>query len=94
MGPSRVYFGCRPGDLVHHLLAISLYPLLNFVVPVCAKPHHRILGRAHNKKRHHLACKGRINVRVVYGKVKRGLRTNPEAWETIPPMEGKCDAKG
>jgi hypothetical protein len=28
------------------------------------------------------------------GKKKKGVRTDPETWETIPPMEGKCDAKG
>jgi hypothetical protein len=27
-------------------------------------------------------------------KKKKGVRTDPETWETIPPMEGKCDAKG
>lgn len=71
---SRAYFGHPPADFVHHLLVITPDPLLNFVIPVRAKPHDRILARTHDKKRHHLA--------------------DPESWETIPPMEGKCDAEG
>ena len=43
MGLSRVYFGRRPGDLVHHLLVIAPHPLFDFVVPVCAKPNHGVL---------------------------------------------------
>jgi hypothetical protein len=90
----RVYFGRRPGDLVHHLLVIALHPLFNFVVPICAKPNHGVLRRTHNEERHHLACKWRINVKVICRKMKEGLRTDPEAWETIPPMEGKRYAEG
>ena len=71
-GLSRAYFGDPSADLVHHLLVITQDPLLDFVIPVCAKPHDRILARAHNKKRHHLACSQRssnqggewINVRL------------------------------
>lgn len=39
--------------------------------------------------------KGSINVRSYMARLERqeGLRTDPEAWETIPPMEGKCDAE-
>jgi hypothetical protein len=42
-----------------------------------------------------------INVKVVTHawkgegeKKKKGVRTDPETWETIPPMEGKCDTEG
>jgi hypothetical protein len=27
-------------------------------------------------------------------KKKKGVRTDPETRETIPPMEGKCDTEG
>lgn len=27
-------------------------------------------------------------------KKKKGVRTDPETWETIAPMEGKCDSEG
>jgi hypothetical protein len=57
MGLSRAYFGHPPVDFVHHLLVITPDPLLDFVIPVRAKPHDRILARTHDKKRHHLACR-------------------------------------
>jgi hypothetical protein len=56
-GLSRAYFGHPPVDFVHHLLVITPDPFFDFVIPVCAKPHDRILARTHDKKRHHLACR-------------------------------------